>query len=452
MSAALDRRRPPPAGSPRPMELPAFQRFDLDNGLRILVAENHKLPEVSLRLIVEAGVAGEPPERGGVGALTGRLLTEGAGERSALEMAAWLDRLGAAFGAGVGYDVATLSMHFLSDVTGGALDFLRSVVREPAFESDEVSRVRQERLDEIERNLDEPSVLADHRLIRTIYGDHPYGRPAGGERETVAKLDAGAIRQFHRSRYSAEGAVLIVCGDVVGSALHDAVAERFGDWPGGSEEAAPLGDPPEVAPGGPVLVDRPHSAQAEVRVGRIGLPYGGDDFFPATVANAILGGVFNSRINMNLREDKGWTYGARSSFHFRRGPGPFVISTAVESGAISGAFREIQAEIRGLVERPPDEAELGLAKNALTLSLPRQFETPSLVTGKVATQQIYALPAEYWETYVDRVEEVTREQVVEVTRSRLEPESMTLLAVAAESDVRPALEELGEVRVESAEP
>ena len=170
------------------------------------------------------------------------------------------------------------------------------------------------------------------------------------------------------------------------------------------------------------------------------------------MANAILGGVFNSRINMNLREDKGWTYGARSSFHFRRGPGPFVISTAVESGAISGAFREIQAEIRGLVERPPDEAELGLAKNALTLSLPRQFETPSLVTGKVATQQIYALPAEYWETYVDRVEEVTRDQVVEVTRSRLEPESMTLLAVAAESDVRPALEELGEVRVESAEP
>jgi zinc protease len=199
-AGALDRTRPPLSEELRPLELPLFHRFRLDNGLRLLVAENPKLPEVSLRLILEAGAAAEQPELGGVAELTGRLLSEGAAGRSALEMAAWLDRLGAAFGASVGYDVSSLSMHFLSDVSDGALDYLRAVVREPAFEEEEVTRVRQERLDEIERHLDEPAVLADLRLIRTIYGDHPYGRPAGGEPETVASLGAAGVTEVDRVR------------------------------------------------------------------------------------------------------------------------------------------------------------------------------------------------------------------------------------------------------------
>lgn len=454
----LDRTRPPPSEDLRPLELPVFHRFRLSNGLKLLVAENSKLPEVSLRLILEAGAATEPAELGGVAELTGRLLSEGAAGRSALEMAAWLDRLGAAFAAGVGYDVSNLSMHFLSDVTDGALDYLRAVVREPAFDEAEVSRVRQERLDEIERHLDEPAVLADLRLLRTIYGDHPYGRPAGGDPETVAGLKAADVTGFHARRYAPDGAVLIACGAVNARAFRDAVEARFGDWkgPGGlGEPGDSLPEPrqPAGAPSapGPLLIDREHSAQAEIRVGSVGMEYAAPDFFPATLANAILGGLFNSRINMNLREEKGWTYGARSSFQFRRGAGPFVVSTAVESQAAAGAFREILAEIRSLVDRPPDDDELRLAKNALTLSLPRQFETPSLVTRKVATQQIYALPDDYWETYVDRVESVTRDEIVDAARSRIAADSMTLLAVASAAEVGAALEELGDVRVERAE-
>ena len=450
-AGVLDRTRPPPSEELRALELPRFRRFQLDNGMTIMVAEDSKLPEVSVRLVVEAGVAGEPADLGGVAELTGRLLSEGAGSRSAFEMAAWLDRLGAALNVGVGYDVATLSMHFLSDVTAGALDVLQAVVRSPTFDDAEVDRVRQERLDEIERQLDEPSVLADHRLIRQIYGAHPYGRPAGGERDTVAGLGSAEVRGFHASRYVPTGAVLIACGAVDGSAFRDAVERRFGDWSGGGAAGA-LPPTPSSEPGrGITLVDREHSAQAEVRVGRVGLPYQTPDFFAVTLANAILGGLFNSRINMNLREDKGWTYGARSSFHFRRGAGPFVVSTAVESPAAADTFREILAEMRKMVERPPDEEELRLAKNALTLSLPRQFETPSLITRKVATQEIYGLPEDYWESYVDRVEAVTREEVVEATRARMPADLMNLLAVASAAQVGPLLEELGEVTVEADE-
>ncbi len=450
-AGALDRTRPPPSEELRPLELPLFHRFRLDNGLKLLVAENRKLPEVSLRLILEAGAVAEQPELGGVAELTGRLLSEGAAGRSAMEMAAWLDRLGAAFWASVGYDVASLSMHFLSDVSDGALDYLRAVVREPAFEEKEVARVRQERLDEIERHLDEPAVLADLRLIRTIYGGHPYGRPAGGVPETVASLGAAGVAGFHRERYVPDGAVLIACGALDARAFRDAVALRFDDWTGAAGPAGLPAPSSEAPAGGLLLVDREHSAQAEIRVGRIGMEYAAPDFFAATLANAILGGLFNSRINMNLREDKGWTYGARSSFRFRRGAGPFVVSTAVESAAAAGAFREILAEIKSLVERPPDDDELRLAKNALTLSLPRQFETPSLVTGKVATQQIYELPEDYWETYVDRVEAVTPEEIVDAAGSRIPFESMTLLAVASAAEVRPTLEEVGDVSVENAE-
>ena len=449
---ALDRTRPPPAGALRPLELPLFHRFRLDNGMRLLVAESSKLPEVSLRLIIEAGASGEPADRGGVAELTGRLLSEGAGPRSALQMAAWLDRLGAAFRARIGYDVAHLSMHFLSDVTPGALDSLRAVVREPAFAEAEVSRVRQERLDEIERQLDQPGILADHRFIRGVYGAHPYGRPVGGRRSTVARLGEKEVRAFHGRRYMPEGAVLIACGAVEAPAFRDAVERRFGDWAGAGSDGALRPPQASAGPGGPILVDRRHAAQAEIRVGRIGLPYGAADFFPATVANAILGGLFNSRINMNLREDKGWTYGARSVFHFRRRAGPFVVSTAVESGAAAGAFREILAETEGLATRPPEEAELRLAKNALTLSLPRQFETPSLMTRKMVTQQVYALPEDYWETYVDRVEAVGSDEIVEVVRSHMKPESMHLVAVASAAEVGSALAEFGRVTVEPAEP
>ena len=449
-AGALDRTRPPLSEELRPLELPLFHRFRLDNGLKLLVAENPKLPEVSLRLILEAGAAAEQPELGGVAELTGRLLSEGAAGRSALEMAAWLDRLGAAFGASVGYDVTNLSMHFLSDVSDGALDYLRAVVREPAFEEEEVARVRQERLDEIERHLDEPAVLADLRLIRAIYGDHTYGRPAGGEPETVASLGAAGVAGFHAERYVPDGAVLIACGALDARAFSDAVALRFDDWTGAGARSE-LPSPSSASAGGLILVDREHSAQAEIRVGRIGMEYAAPDFFPATLANAILGGLFNSRINMNLREDKGWTYGARSSFRFRRGAGPFVVSAAVESAAAAGAFREILAEIQSLVKRPPDDGELRLAKNALTLSLPRQFETPSLVTRKVATQQIYELPEDYWETYADRVEAVTPEEIVDAANSRIPSESMTLLAVASAAEVKPMLEEVGDVSVENAE-
>lgn len=440
--APPDRSRPPEPGALRPLELPEFERFTLSSGVDVWVAEDHQLPEVSLRLVLEAGAVSEPPSAAGTAELTGRLLTEGAAGRSATEVAEWTDRLGVSFAVSSGFDATMVSLHTLSDVLGGGLDLLRAVVREPAFEPPEVERVRGELADALRRELDEADTIADHVLIREIYGDHRYGTPSSGTPESVEGLDRERVVDFHGTRYSAAGATLVACGDVDPSALGEELEARFGAWdagPGRQDVASPTTD------GGRgsrvVLVDRPGSAQAEVRLGTVGLAYGADDFFAAVLANAILGGLFNSRVNMNLREEKGWTYGARSSFSFRRAEGPFMAEAAVETEAAARAVEEFRSEIHGLWQRPPDQEEVRLAKNSLVLSLPRQFETVRQVTRKVATQAVHDLPEDYWERYRERIEAVTPDEVVEVARRRMDPDRLVAVVVADAASVRGALED-----------
>lgn len=194
-----------------------------------------------------------------------------------------------------------------------------------------------------------------------------------------------------------------------------------------------------------ILIDRPGSPQAELRVGTVGVPYGTEDHYAIIVANAILGGLFNSRINMNLREDKGWTYGARSFFRFRRGGGPFVTKTAVETAATGPALEETLSEIGRMREEPPGEDELLLAKHALTLSLPLQFETPAQVTSRVSRQLIYDLPADYWERYRERIEAISPDDVQRVCRRYLTEDRLVLLAVTDADAVEAEVERFGEV-------
>lgn len=451
MSPVLDRSSAPAPGPPPPLHLPRFERSRLSNGIELYVAPVPKLPEVSLRLVLEAGAGREPAELAGVAELTGRLLSEGAGGMGAIETAAWLDRIGALFHASVSYDVTMASMYLLSEVLDEALEFLATVVRRPDLAPHEVERVRDERLDEIERQRDEPAIVAGHALIGAIYGGHPYGRPSGGVRETVDGLDPGAVTAFHRGAYGPEGAALIACGDVEHEALHDRLEELFGDWEGGTEAGALADVPPRPLEAGRILlVDRPESAQSEVRLGTVGAPRDTGDYFPLVMANMVLGGLFSSRINRNLREEKGWTYGARSSFRMRRGAGPFVAGAAVETQATGPALGEMVSEIRGMVEEPPTDEEMELARNALTLSLPRHFETVIQMSRKVSQQVIYGLAEDFWEHYREGVESVTREQVVSAVERYLVPEELVLVAVGAETSIRSQLEELGVVELRGA--
>lgn len=442
MKAAPERTRPPEAGPLPRVELPRFRKFrPAGTPFRVWVAEDRQLPEVSVRLLVEAGATGEPEGRAGVAELTSRLLTEGTASRSAMEMAEWLDRLGAGFSASTSFDLAFLTVDTLTDTLEGALDFLREAVREPTFPGDELERVRQELVDELERDRDDADVVADHALIRAVYGDHRYGTPSSGLPERVADLTRTDVAGFFQERYGSADAAFVVCGDVDAEEIRDGLVRRFGDWREGSGRPEPSPPPERAREAGRVtVVDRPESRQADLRLGAVGLPYGADDFYAARVANCVLGGLFNSRINMNLREEKGWTYGARTRFHARRMPGPFLGEAAVQTDAAAAALAEFRDEIRGLWERPPTDEELQLARNSLVNSLPRQFETAEQVTRRVAAQLAYDLPEDYWERYQDRIREVDLEAVVDAARRRLDPAGLTAVVVARADEVVPELE------------
>lgn len=441
MTPEPDRSRPPAPEELRDLRLPDFRHVEIGDGVELWVAEQDQLPEVSLRVVVDGGAVAEPEGRAGAAELAGRLLTEGAGERSATEMAGWLGRIGASFDASVSYDATLLSLHTLSDVLEEALDFLREVVERPAFEPVEFRRVRDELVDEQERGRDEPDVVADHALIRAIFGGHRYGLPSSGTPESARERIVEEVRAFHEDRYRGGRLAVIACGDVDGERLERAIASRF-DGGRGAGAAPRVADPGlDAAEAGRVLVvDRPGSAQAEIRLGTVGLAYGSEGYFPALVGNAVLGGLFNSRVNMNLREEKGWTYGARSAFHFRRAAGPFVASAAVETGAAAAALDELVSEVRGMWGRPPTSDELEVARNNLVLSLPRQFETVSQMSRKRATQVVYGLPEDWWARYRDRVEGVDAGDAVALLRERLEPEGLVGVVVAEAEEVVPELE------------
>jgi zinc protease len=361
-----------------------------------------------------------------------------------METARWLDRLGIGFDASAGYAVAIASVHTLSDVVEEAIEFLGTAVRAPTFPEREVDRVRGERLDEIDRQIDEPATVAGHALIEALYGDGLYGRPTGGTRPSVESITSEHLRDFHAARYRPGKAVLFAAGDVTPERLAEAVGRHLGGWTGSADrpDAPPTPETPDPRV---ILIDRPDSAQAEIRVATIGVPYGTDDYFAIVLANAVLGGLFNSRINMNLREDKGWTYGARSGFRFRRGSGPFVAQTAVETRVTADAFGEILDEIEKMRQDLVTEEELDLARHALTLSLPLQFETAADVTRRISRQHIYDLPADYWTAYRDRIEGVSAEEIRDVCRTYLGRDRLTLLAVTDADQTAEGLSRFGDV-------
>ncbi|MEN8145067.1 MAG: pitrilysin family protein [Gemmatimonadota bacterium] len=450
----VDRSAVPAPGPYRDLTLPDVEKFELSNGLRVQVVRRPQLPEVSVRLVMEAGAALASKDQSGIASLTAEALTEGAGGRSAEEMAQWLDQLGAAFRASVDQDGAEVTIHTLSDELAGTLDYLACAVTTPHFEKREVERLRQERLDRLLRRQDDAANVAADGLAEALYGDHPYGRPILGLADTVSGLGPTELHRFHDEHMVPDGSTLLLCGDVEPQAVARLVEQKLGTWEGRRTKQVPPEAPSDaVRKGHILLLDRPGSAQAEIRLGAIGLRQGHRDEFDVTVANAILGGLFNSRINMNLREDKGWTYGARTSFAFRRSRGPFVAQAAVASAVVADAFQEMLNEIEGMVENPPTDQEIRLAKNALTLSLPRQFETCGQITGKMARQVRYGLPDDYWKTYRQKIEEVRRDSIVMAVRSYLNRDRLVCLAAVDAESAATALESLGSVDIEpSAQP
>ena len=423
---------PPVPGAPPRPRTPRPERWTMENGLRVVALRKPTIPQVVLRLVIPAGGAADPAGYPGTASLVAHVLTEGTRSMSADELNARLDFLGAAVHAHVSHDWAEVEGVLLSETLDEGIALLAEVATHPAFPEHETERVRAESLDALIARADEPANIADDRTALEVFGPtHPYGRPSFGTREGIAAVPREALAAFHAERYRPRGAFLVAAGDFDPAELRARLDAAFAGWTGEAPRVSyPAGAPVPALAGRGVLVKWDEAAQSEIRVAGAGLERRSPEWFAGAVANYILGGsTITGRLGANLREEKGWTYGARSGFHAGQAIGGWVAETAVDVEVTADAVAEMVGEMRRMSTDAVSEDELRRARDALILSLPRAFETPGGLAGRFVTVEAFGLPDDYWERYADHVEAVTADDVLRVSRRCFDPERLVRVVV-----------------------
>ena len=436
----IDRERLPEPGPTRAFTFPAIDKSTLPNGLRVWSVHHAQVPIVAFMLLVRRGASSDPIGKDGLAAVTADMLDEGSGDRTAIDMHEALARLGAQFDTDIGSDATVASVTVLSRFADRALSLLSDIVVRPALRAEDFLRVRQLRLHRLTQIRDMPGAVADRAFLKLLYGAHPYGHSPIGNEASLAAMDVEDVRAFHERTIRPSVATLLAVGDCRHDEIVRLAAESLGAWSGaGDGDVAPT----QALPHSPKLsiVPRPKAPQSELRIGQVSVGRDTPDYHALVVANTILGGQFVSRINLNLREDKGLTYGARTAFEFRRLPGPFVLQASVQTSGTARAIDESIAEIAGMRGvRPVTADELSLGIAALTRGYARSFETADQIARAVMQLALYDLADDYFAQFVPRVECVTGDEVSRVMARHLDPARLTTLVVG---DVDVIGQELG---------
>ncbi|MCG6956818.1 MAG: insulinase family protein [Gemmatimonadetes bacterium] len=439
----LDRSRVPGVAAPSEMKFPEIQDYRLQNGLRVVLWERTALPLVSLQLQFRGGASAHPAQKAGLAALTADMLDEGTSTRNALEIAGTVDLLGATLTSSAGYDASQVRLSILRDKLADGLAVMADIVMHPTFPESEFTRVRKERLDRVLQRSAEPAAMADDAFVRTLYGtDHPYGASLLGTSETLEDLVREDVESFFHARYAPGQATLVVVGDIERAALDSLLAASFAGWQGHGEDLHAL----PMASGAPApgiyVVDKPGAAQSEVRVGYVAVDRKTPDYYPLTVLNTVLGGTFTSRLNLKLREEKGYTYGAGSAFDMRVAPGPFEAAAAVATPVTDSAVADFVEEIDRLSREDVPNEELERARNFLALRLPQRFESVDDVVRRLAELVLYDLPLGFYSDYVTAVQGVDAGAVRRAAERYLPVSRMIIVVAGDRKEVESSLASL----------
>ena len=445
-SQVVDRSKPPELAPPPALKLPAVQTTVLPNGLTLAVVEMHKVPVVDVQLLIDAGAARDPSVAPGLATFTATMLQQGAGARSALDVADEAAFLGAQLGTAAGFDGASASIHVPKRRLEAALDLLADVVLRPAFADSEIARQRELRGAQLVQQRDEPVSVANIAFPAIVYGrEHPYGHPLNGTDSATARLARESVAEFYRTYYRPNGARILVVGDVTLAEARRLIAARFGGWERGDVPAFPS---PAIAPPGAArtvyLIDKPGAAQSVVRIGHLGPVRTTPDWFALEVLNTILGGAFTSRLNQNLRETRGYTYGAFSQFVPRRLSGAFVALASVVTAKTDSSLIEFLKELRRIRDETVAPAELAKAKAYLTLGLPGDFETTGGAAARFRELLSLGLPLDYYDRYVDRINAVTAADVQRVARQYIAPDRFDIVVVGDKAKIEAGIKALNE--------
>lgn len=440
---SIDRTKAPEPGAPRPYHFPRITRTTLPNGLRLLISENHNAPLVSLRALIRSGADHDTFETAGLASITADVLDEGAGDRDAIQLAEEVGLLGGALGTGADWDASYVSLDVLSRTADPALAIFGDVTARATLPADGLERVRAERLNDLLQQRNEPSAIAGKRFASLLYGTGAYGNSTVGNMDSVARIQLDDVRRFYQTHFIPNNASVVVSGAIDARQAIDLVTRSLGDWTPGPTPPPPLVQPRAIDASRIYVIDRPQAVQSEIRVGHLGVSRSCEDYFALSVMNAIFGGVFNSRINLNLRERHGYTYSARSQFAFRKQAGPFVVAAPVRNEVTRESVSEMLAELRRIRTGDIEDAELDNTKSYLIGVFPATVQTSSDIASRLVDMELYGLPEDYFDHYRENIANVSKDDIVHVARKYLDPDRVLIVIVGNAKQIREPLGTLG---------
>ncbi len=434
-----------PKPGPNPtFALPAIEKTKLSNGLNVWIVKQNELPIVSMNLVLNTGGSLDPADKSGVASFTANMLNQGTKSRSANDIANQLQSIGASVGAQAGWDSTNVSMQSLTKNLDQALDIYADIVVNPTFPNAEFESNRRRLLGQLFQRKSNPTAVSDVVFNKVLYGAQPYGQQLSGDEKSVKAFNRDDLASFYAKNYGPSGNTLIVVGDVESKTLMPKLDKAFADWKTGGSAAMVNPDSKMMGRPGIYLVDKPGAAQSSVSIGQVGIDRANPDYYAVQVMNAILGGGGGARLFMNLREDKGYTYGAYSRFTFRRGAGPFAASAEVQTGSTKESVVEFMKELNGIRGSiPVSNDELETNKQSLIRRFPSGFETVGQISGQLANLVVYGLSDTYFNEYISNVNAVTLQDVNRVANKYIDPSKMAIVIVGDRKVVEPRLKELG---------
>lgn len=441
---APDRSKPPALGPAPSLKLPAIQKQKLSNGLPVWIVEHHEVPLAQINLIVRSGSAADPIGKYGVGSLAAAMLDEGAGTRSALELADALEFLGANLSTSSSFDYSAIRMSVPVSKLGDALPLMSDVALRPTFPAGDLDRLKKERLTALLQARDNPAALAQLAFPRVVFGPtHRYGTSANGLPPAIEAFTVDDLQSFYRAHYRPDNATLLIVGDTTPAAAMPMLEKAFGSWK--SDRMAPLVAEVPIAPQLKsrqiFVVDKPEAAQSQIRIGWVGVARSTPDYAALEVLNTIFGGSFTSRLNQNLREKHGYSYGASSAFDTRLSAGPFVAAAGVQTDKTGPALGEFFNELDAIGALVPEE-ELNKAKNYVALGFPGEFETTGDMARKLEELVVYNLPDDTFTKFVSAVTSVTAADLQKLAARYIQPDRMAVVIVGDRKAIEGPIREL----------
>jgi zinc protease len=442
--ASQNWRKDAPKPGPAPeFHLPVPTEFTLENGLKVLLVEDHSLPVLSVSLVSRAGSENNPEGKSGLATLVSEVMGDGTVSRDLSKLAQDQEKIGTHIGTASALESGTVSMSLLTYHASEGMDLLADVAQHPAFRADDVDRRKKQRLVRIGQETDNVQSMAMRVGPKLVFGDSPYGQPGNGTVESVTSFTGSDLSSFYASHYGPANSALILSGDLTHAEAEKLARTYFGKWTATTAPAAEIPAPPAPQPTHVVIIDKPGAPQSALIAYGIGVPATSPDMETLSVMNYSLGGSFASRINMNLREEHGYTYGASSQFGGYREGGIFLAGGLVRTDVTAPAAKELMGEIRNFPDKPSTPVELTAAKEALVRSLPGRFETTGAITNALAGIFLYNRPLDYYAALPRKYEEVTEADIAGVAKKYLHPDQLVIVTAGDRSKIESSLKDAG---------